>query len=107
MSGHDEERHEIDVAAGYEKRDVNVSGVAVVAIVILASVAVSIVILDGYFSKVTEEFRSSYDAPKAQLNVLRAETREQLEKYGVDTTTGVQRIPIERAMELLVEENQQ
>ena len=106
MSGHDEERREIDAAAGYEKRDVNVLGVAGVAIVILATVAVSIVILDGYFSKVTEEFRNSYDAPKAELIELRAETREQLEKYTVDTTTGVQRIPIDRAMDLLVEENQ-
>ena len=106
MSGHDEERREIDAAAGYEKRDVNVLGVAGVAIVILASVAVSVVILDGYFSKVTEEFRNSYDAPKAELIELRAEMREQLETYGVDATTGVQRIPIERAMELLVEENQ-
>ena len=106
MSGHDEERREIDAAAGYEKRDVNLLGVTCTAIVILASVAVSIVILDGYFSKVTEEFRSSYDAPKTQLIELRAETREQLEKYTVDTTTGVQRIPIDRAMELLVEENQ-
>ena len=106
MSGHDEERREIDAAAGYEKRDVNVLGVAGVAIVILASVAVSVVILDGYFSKVTEEFRNSYDAPKAELIELRAEMREQLETYGVDDTTGVQRIPIERAMELLVEENQ-
>ena len=106
MSGHDEERREIDAAAGYEKRDVNVLGVAGVAVVILVSVAVSIVILDGYFSQVTEEFRSSYDAPKTQLTELRAETREQLEKYTVDTTTGVQRIPIDRAMELLVEENQ-
>ncbi len=106
MSGHDEERREIDAAAGYEKRDVNVLGVAGVAIAILASVAVSIVILDGYFSQVTEEFRNSYDAPKTELIELRAETREQLETYGVDDTTGVQRIPIERAMELLVEENQ-
>ena len=106
MSGHDEERREIDAAAGYEKRDVNVLGVAVVAIAILASVAVSVVILDGYFSKVTEEFRNSYDAPKAELIELRAEMRGQLETYGVDATTGVQRIPIERAMELLVEENQ-
>ena len=106
MSGHDEERREIDAAAGYEKRDVNVLGVAGVAVVILVSVAVSVLILDGYFSKVTEEFRSSYDAPKTQLIELRAETREQLENYRVDTTTGVQRIPIDRAMELLVEENQ-
>tara|TARA_B100000809_G_scaffold196374_1_gene195863 strand:+ start:813 stop:1136 length:324 start_codon:yes stop_codon:yes gene_type:complete len=106
MSGHDEERREIDAAAGYEKRDINLLGVAGTAIAILLSVAVSVLILDGYFSKVTEEFRSSYDAPKTQLIELRAETREQLEKYTVDTTTGVQRIPIDRAMELLVEENQ-
>lgn len=107
MSSHDEERREIDAAAGYEKRDINVPGVFCTAVVILVSVAVSVFILDGYFSKVTEEFRSSYDAPKTQLIELRAETREQLENYRVDTTTGVQRIPIDRAMELLVEENQQ
>ena len=106
MSSHDEERREIDAAAGYEKRDINVPGVFCTAVVILVSVAVSVFILDGYFSKVTEEFRSSYDAPKTQLIELRAETREQLENYRVDTTTGVQRIPIDRAMELLVEENQ-
>lgn len=107
MSSHDEERREIDAAAGYEKRDINVPGVFCTAVVILVSVAVSVFILDGYFSKVTEELRSGYDAPKTQLIELRAETREQLENYRVDTTTGVQRIPIDRAMELLVEENQQ
>jgi hypothetical protein len=106
MSGHDEERREIDAAAGYEKRDIHLSGVIYTVIVILVSVTVSIFILDGYFSQVTEELRSGYDAPKSQLTELRAETSEQLGNYGVDATTGVQRIPIDRAMELLVEENQ-
>ena len=106
MSGHDEERREIDVEAGYEQRDVNLPAVLCAAIVLVGSIIISVVILDGYFSQVTEELRNSYDAPKSQLNELRAEKREQLEQYRVDTTTGVQRIPIDRAMELLVEENQ-
>ncbi|MDP7395523.1 MAG: hypothetical protein QGF67_09405 [Lentisphaeria bacterium] len=106
MSGHDEERPEIDAAAGYDKRDINVLGVLCTAIAILVFVTVAIFILDSYFSRVTEELRSSYDAPKSQLNELRAETREQLENYEEDTTTGVQRVPIDRAMELLVEEDQ-
>jgi hypothetical protein len=112
------------VARGYEVDDVSVRGIVIFAAGLLAAAVVIHLVLWWMLSNWTGEvlipfpqiFPSRVEAPAApgpgveaapvqEMDLLRAEQYETLATYGwIDREEGVVRIPIERAMELLVEE---
>ena len=89
----------------YDDPDVPMS--AVVAVVSVVLVIVSVVLLEGlYFHMSNAEFERKIVAPpNEELVQMRVEQGELLEGYAwVDQEAAVVRIPIERAMKLVVEE---
>jgi len=98
---------EIDVSAGYEKRDVNVQRIVIATVVTLALVIGSILWLDTYFIQVREQmFHEAAQYENEPLNKLREREAAQLTNYAViDKEKGVYQIPIERAMEIIAREN--
>ncbi len=93
--------------AGYEKRDVNifmVIGLSVLSVVLLIII---LVFLIDYFLESKEQmiYAAQLQPESADLNSLLVAEEEELTSYKVlDTERGVYRIPVDRAMELLVKE---
>jgi hypothetical protein len=88
--------------------DPNVPMSAVVGILSAILLFVIIVALQALFYTMQEdEFeRKVYSQPYEELQRLDAQQLEQLSSYGwVSEADGVVRIPVERAMELIVEES--
>jgi len=93
---------------GYEKRDVNTRVIVLVSIISIVFVAVVLVILNDYytFSKEKALYERVYNVESNQLREIRAAEQQKLNNYEVlDAEKGVYRIPLERAMELYVQEN--
>ena len=93
--------------AGYEKKDVNVPMLLWVSAVIVLIIVVSVIEVDQYVTlqneQATYELRLKPDNP--QLLELRAlEDRELGMVKFVDTTKGIYQIPIDLAMQLVVEQ---
>jgi len=93
--------------AGYEKRDVNifmVIGLSVLSVVLLI---VILVFLIDYFVESKEQmiYEAQLQPESADLNSILVTEEEVLTSYKVlDIERGVYRIPVDRAMELLVKE---
>ena len=92
---------------GYEKRDVAVGKLLAATAIITIFVAAFVIVLFQYFSLQSQE--DIYDAQlapqSAALLDLRAKEDEVLNSYAVvDSTKGIYRIPIDRAMKLLADE---
>lgn len=92
---------------GYEKRDVAVGKLIGATAIITVFVAAFVIVLFQYFS--LESDQQVYDAvlapPSVALLDLRAKEDEILNSYAVvDSTKGIYRIPIDRAMKLLADE---
>jgi len=89
----------------YDDPDVPASAlVGIIGAILLFAV---IVALQAIFYSMEEEelARKVYDQPYEALQELDADQLEQLNSYGwVSETDGVAHIPIERAMELVVED---
>lgn len=93
--------------SGYEKRDVNVKkllfwGIAGVVIIVISLVAVT-----EYFSFIKEDYYYlAVEKPRSrELMELRERENRELNSYElIDKEKGIYRIPIERAMELIAEE---
>ncbi len=107
---------------GYEKRDVNTRAISYSLLVLLAVVVVSLVTMHwlfGYFSATQQlgptaspftDVRQLPPEPRLQvhpvedLNRARMEQEDLLNSYGwTDRATGKVRIPIDRAMDLIIE----
>ncbi len=108
---------------GYEKRDVSPRVIAALVVGLAALTFVAAVLMWGsfaYFQERAERARESPSplreervlpppprlqvAPEVDLQAVRQKEEERLNGYGwVDRDAGVVRIPIERAMELLVQ----
>jgi len=91
----------------YEKRDVNAGKIMLFVALFAVFLAVTIVLLNDYFTAATEE--QIYDAvlrpESAALRELRAREDEMLNSYKIlDSTKGTYQIPIERAMKLMADE---
>jgi hypothetical protein len=112
----------VETNAGYEKRDVNTRGIlyfVIALFLLLVASLVSMRSLFGYFSATqplgpaASPFTSSRALPPEprlqvrpveDLNQVRQGQEELLNSYGwVDRANGTVRIPINRAMELVVE----
>jgi capsular polysaccharide biosynthesis protein len=93
---------------GYERSDVNVKMIVIVAVLIVAFLAVSLLVLDQYFEYVTQEtiYKEQLAPQSVALRDLRAREAETLNSYKVlDSAKGVYQIPIDRAMQLIAEES--
>ncbi|MEE9117461.1 MAG: hypothetical protein V3U02_02545 [Calditrichia bacterium] len=93
--------------AGYEKRDINifmVIGLSVLSVVLLI---VILVFLIDYFVESKEQmiYEAQLQPESADLNSLLVAEEEELTSYKIlDIDRGIYRIPVDRAMELLVKE---
>lgn len=81
----------------------------VVIVVFALLVAITVIALQAYFGRVEEEeFESKIvSRPDLEKTLVFTEQREKLSQYGwVDRETGTVRIPVERAMDLVVNDLQ-
>jgi len=90
--------------SSYEKRDANVTGIAIIGFAVVAFIIISAVLLDDFFVHTREKL--IYEAAQAPVTLEQAEmdfhNDSLLTTYGViDTTRGIYHIPIERAMEII------
>jgi hypothetical protein len=95
-------------SSGYEKKDVNVPIIIGVAITSIAILVIMIIVLIDIF-KIQKEnviYNSVLSQESKQLVELRTYEHETLNNYKLlDAEKGIYQIPIERAMQLLAEEN--
>ncbi|MHC4991484.1 MAG: hypothetical protein ACYTGC_10925 [Planctomycetota bacterium] len=94
--------------ASPEESDPRSGTTLLVGVVGVALLVVVVLLLEVLFKRTAEsEFRRRVvDEPSAELSELQAEQIERLQGYRwVDEQEGVVTIPIERAMELVVEES--
>ena len=92
----------------YERSDVKVGPVVLLAVGVILFLVVSIILLNDYFVIATERnVKEMVLAPESkQLRELRANEMSILNNYGVvDEKRGYYRIPIDRAMDLMVSES--
>ena len=93
--------------AGYEKRDISVPRTLAVGMLVILLIVGFLVVLNDYFISVTEEIKQEQVlAPQsATIREQLARDTELLNSYAVvDSSAGVYRIPIERAMKLMADE---
>jgi hypothetical protein len=93
--------------SGYEKGDVSVGKILLATVAAVIFLVVVIVMLGQFFIVETEEqVQQVVLAPESvTLRELRAREDKALNSYGIiDTTQGIYRIPIERAMKLQADE---
>ncbi len=109
------------IEKGHEPRDINATAVGCFALALVLGAVVIFALLAGVFHRLDEHVpggaatritseRISVPSPELQTNParemdrFRAAEKETLASYGwVDRQAGIARIPIERAMELIVE----
>ena len=92
---------------GYEKGDISVPKTLVIGIFVIILIVGFLVVLNEYFISVTEEIKQEQVlAPQsATYREQIARDTELLTTYAVvDSTRGIYRIPIERAMQLQADE---
>ena len=100
------ERHDTE-STGYEKRDVNVTKIALFSLLTIVLLIIVVVFVVDYFNVVTEEITEEVvlSPQSVELRELRTREAEELGSYRLlDADSGRYRIPIDRAMQLLAEE---
>jgi hypothetical protein len=93
--------------AGYEKRDVDLFRVLTYGVLGIVVVVALVIFMLDYFAATREEliYESVLKPESTAWRELRAREEEELNSYAlIDDKQGIYRIPIERAMELMVEE---
>lgn len=112
--------------AGYEKRDANIRGLVIFGIALFASLVVVLIVSAGLFRFFAVEqslgppaspfanVRALPSQPRLQANPRRdlqrwqEQERATLETYGwVDRSAGIVRIPIDQAMDLVIQRESQ
>ena len=92
---------------GYEKRDVSakkvlfwgIAGIIIIVVILVVLVEYFLLVKEDYYHEIVEKPRSE------ELMKLRERENEELNSYKLlDEEKGVYRIPVERAMELVVDE---
>ncbi len=109
MAGELEEEFTIDpesVRAGYELHDVSIPAIAAFTIFCLVTIVTSIFALDGYFVYSKEKLlNEANNYTYTNLIELRSDEYEKLSNYAIiDKSKGIYQIPIDRAVELLANE---
>ena len=93
--------------AGYEKSDISANKIFLWGVISLVILVILVVFMVDFFTATKEEliYESVLRPESAALRELRAKEAEILSSYGVvDSAAGTYRIPIDRAMELVVQE---
>jgi hypothetical protein len=96
--------------AGYDTHEANIKFIITLAVICIIILAISIVIVDQIFTISREKLiHDIVLAPESiALRELRSREDEALNSYAViDTVKGIYRIPIDRAMTLVVNETYQ
>lgn len=113
------------IRRGYEIRDINAKGLFWFVVILLITVVIIHIAVGLLFKLFASPERETFAAelpvvppheqwpqpaqqisPHEDLNAFRAKENQFLHSYGwVDRSNGVVRIPIERAMELVIHEN--
>ena len=94
-------------AINYEKKDVNLKMIIAVGLASVAVLIIIFIVLSDYFTvmETNAVYETQLKPESVTLKELRAEEDKILTTYKlIDAEKGVYRIPIERAMHLLVEE---
>jgi hypothetical protein len=94
--------------SGYEKLDINVPFIIGIAALTIIVLIVIVVILNDYFTAEKEQmvYEVQLKPESTELRSIRALETETLNEYKVlDEKKGIYRIPVERAMKLIVDEN--
>ena len=94
-------------SAGYEKRDVNIFMVIGLSVLLITLLIIILVLLTDYFVESKEQmiYEAQLQPDSVDLKSLLASEQEELTSFKIlDTERGIYRIPIDRAMELLVKE---
>ncbi len=109
MSAHDTQTHG-NSSAGYEKRDVNVPMVGLIALAVIVILIVLSVAVEQYFvvSRERDYYEMVLKPENPQLIELRSAEEQRLHSYQlVDTVKGIWRIPIDSAVKLEAAEAKQ
>ena len=99
-----------DEKSGYEKSDINLKIISVYVILSIVVIVSFIIILSDYFVVEKEEIVSEIvlQPVSEELQKLHKTENEILTTYGVvDSVNSIYRIPIDRAMQILVEQSSQ
>jgi NADH:ubiquinone oxidoreductase subunit 4 (subunit M) len=107
MNERAKQHHTEHADVGYEKRDVNLPLLIIVSVLTLVVIVAALVLLSQYFVTAKEKvvYEMVLQPESSALRELRARETEILNSYKLlDSTKGVYRIPISRAMELMAEE---
>ncbi len=94
-------------SSGYEKSDVNITKILVVAVAIVVFIAVFLIWLRSYFvlTSEVETYQTVLSPQSTTLRELRAHEDEVLNSYKLlDPAKGIYQIPINRAMEVMADE---
>ena len=94
-------------SSGYEKRDVNVRNLVLIAVICVVIVVAAMFWVWTYFVRVTEEtvYQMVLRPGSLTLQELRAHEDEALNKYRIiDLGKGIYQIPIDSAMALVARE---
>lgn len=97
-----------DSGVDYEKKDVNVLRVGIAAVLAAIVVVTTVVVVkEAFIFESEDQIEDVVLKPQSvTLRELRATEDKELGSYAViDSTTGTYRIPVDRAMELLADEN--
>ncbi|MCB0281899.1 MAG: hypothetical protein H6627_05680 [Calditrichae bacterium] len=94
------------MSSGYEKKDVSVKGIVGGTLTIVVIIVVFVVLLRDYFLyNVENAVYNEAAAPSQELVEIRQSAEKLISQYGViDKQNGIYQIPIDRAMELVVED---
>jgi len=90
---------------GYEKRDINVKAIVVVAILSVLLLVAFVVLLDDYFVYTSQKelYTRELSVPSKDLLQLNKKENEELHSYKLlDQQKGIYQIPIDRAMQLVI-----
>jgi len=96
-----------DIQAGYEISDVNIRRILIIVAIIAIFLVLAFIFLNSFFisSKERITYQQVLEPQSKALQQLREREDTALHTYGVvDSSAGVYRIPIERAMQLEAQE---
>ncbi|HHM02816.1 MAG TPA: hypothetical protein ENJ15_07355 [Caldithrix abyssi] len=92
-------------AVSYEKNDVNVKVMGIIAFLLVVLIAGFVILLDDYFVYNVEKVEVREERPNPELISIRQQADEQLSGYGiVDKEKGLYKIPIDQAIKVVISE---
>jgi len=94
--------------AGYEKRDINAARIIVYSVAGIIILTLILILLYNYFLSEKEEivYETQLKPESVLIRDIRASEEETLTSYKLlDVQRGIYQIPIDRAMQLIAEEN--